>query len=1223
MATGGGNGAGRHNPRSFLEVPEEVRGVKSISPRRRFKLSPVNPAYRPDDVVSSRYSVTSSDEERESPSRGWRSEGEYDDHHRGPLPDLRTGLEDDYRRLEELDVPASLPRYNVDTMIRYEPPAPPKPAPHEGRFTTKVVTFYRNGDKHFKGVTLPVNQRNFRLWDTLLKYLAEKIHLPYGVRYVYSLGGDQITSIAELVDGRAYVCASGQFAKNIPYGRAQHADRPWLNQKPSEGVRGADRELYQNEPSRRWHETVDQIAGEREPLPTLAQYVPHNPNVNSILAIETSYVGHAKPRMVLIISNTHRTSRASILLNPKTTQSFEQVLRDMTSAIVMTSPPVKQLFTWRTEEPVLSFTQLFRDFKNHDKFIACGLEPIRRTANFSDSSTETEYADGRGRFKGSLSDGAVRERDGKYASMHRRKVNRRAKGLQRNGVASSLEVYNADESNSPRSSLEDSPRLPPMKPRRAFGSSDGSDPPSDRRKLHRQYPSQKNPRVQDEVPMEIGDPNKGYNLRQRKPAQQGIEMDSEDSTPERSLEAAGPGARERGRKRGLAAPVTVEIHGQVRQFLPPSIVDPRNTTRVGLALNKRLKLDWVYGYRGFDHCNNLFVLPSGELLYYVGAVGVLYDKDTDRQRHYTGHNEDITSMAVHPNGTHVATGQLAGQLPDSTPRDIAMCHSAHIRVWEVETLHTHAILGLNFFDAGIACLSFSNENNGDWLLAVEQGTDHLLSVWEWNNDTLLAKSKEYTLYDAASTQTAGADAVVVGSFHPFDDSIIVTAGRQHLFFWSIVHRKIVRDKKSGNFDNQRPSYVTCLEFSHTGDVLTGDSSGNITVWEKDNENVFRARHCIQHAHERSVFALCMLEDGTLLSGGGLDRRLQAWDSLQGYSSANIERLFTESAGGIRAIVPLNPGSPDGRIILGTTRNHIMEGSLQTKFIYVLQSHCQELWAVAAHPNEQAFATAGYDKYVMLWQADSHKLLWKSEVEKPCVSCAFNPSASVLAVGTTVGRFTVLNAYDGMHITSVQAGSQQLDAVHFSPDGGLLVLGSHDHKIYLYTVLDDGQVYRKAGFLQGHTNYVKQIDWSADGSYLQSVSGDYDLRFWDVTQMKKEKAEAVRDIVWQTQTCALGYTVSGIWPGRENDIDVNSVDRSRTGSLLATGDSSGWLSLYRHPCTSLKAASYDVKSHSAHVTAVRFLADDSCVISAGGADAVLMQWSIAGKGSQWDQEGALG
>ncbi|XP_033642081.1 echinoderm microtubule-associated protein-like 2 isoform X1 [Asterias rubens] len=1096
-------------------------------------------------------------------------------------------------------------------MIRYQPTAPTKPPLQEGRFTTKVVTFYRNGDKHFKGVTLPVNQRNFRQWDTLLKYLAEKIHLPYGVRYVYGLGGDQVGSIAELVDGRAYVCASGQFSRNVPYGRVEHANKHWQNRKPSVGVRGSDLELFQSEASRRWHETFDKVGG--DPLvPAMAQYVPYNTNVNSILAIDPTVGQHAKPRVVVIISNTHPASRASILLNPKTTQSFEQVLRDMTPAIVMSSPPIKQLYTWRTEEAVLSFTQLFRDFKNHDKFIACGLEPLKKTTSFSDSSTEAD-SDGRGRFALGVGDESDRKKGGKYTTWHKRKINRKVKG-KGDAANVSQDVYNADESASPRSSLEGSPRLPPMKPRRAFGSSDGSNPPPDRQKIHRKkttYP--------EIVPMEVTEPKQRYDLRQRQRLQPDLKIDDgflEEQPTRVTNGAAGPGLRDSGERRvGLAPPITIDIHGQTRQFLSPSNVDPRQVNR-DTAPNKRLKLDWVYGYRGFEHRNNLFVVPSGELLYYVGAVAVLYDKDADRQRHYTGHNEDIQSIAVHPNGTHVATGQLAGQLPETTPQDIAMCHSAHVRVWEVDSLHTHAILGLEFFEAGIACLSFSNENNGEWLLAVEQGSHHVLSVWEWNDDALLAKSKEYTLYDAATSQTSGTDAVVVGVFHPFDDSIIVTAGRQHLFFWNLVHKKIIRDKKSGNFDGQRPGYVTCVEFSHTGDVLTGDSNGNISVWEKDHENIFRVRYCIQHAHERSVFSLCMLEDGTLLSGGGLDRRLQAWDSLQGYSSAKIERLFTESAGGIRAIVPLNPGSPDGRIVLGTTRNHIMEGSLQTKFIFILQGHSQELWALAPHPSEQAFATAGHDQIVMLWQADSHKLLWKTEVEKPCVSCGFNPSGTVLAIGTVSGRFTVLNAYDGAHITSVQVGSEQLDAIKFSPDGSMLVMGSHDHKIYLFSVLDDGQVYRRAGSLQGHSNYITQIDWSADGHFLQSVSGNYDLRFWEVPEMKKQKADSVRNVAWQTQTCTLGYSVLGIWPARESGVDVNTVDRSRTGSLLATGDNLGCLSLYRYPCSSTKATSFDIKAQSFHVTGARFLVNDSFLISTGGADAVLMQWSIVGKSNPY-------
>lgn len=48
-----------------------------------------------------------------------------------------------------------------------------------------------------------------------------------------------------------------------------------------------------------------------------------------------------------------------------------------------------------------------------------------------------------------------------------------------------------------------------------------------------------------------------------------------------------------------------------------------------------------FGYRGVDARRNLWVLPTGEIMYYVAAVAVLYDRDEDAQRHYVGHTEDI------------------------------------------------------------------------------------------------------------------------------------------------------------------------------------------------------------------------------------------------------------------------------------------------------------------------------------------------------------------------------------------------------------------------------------------------------------------------------------------------------------------------------------------------------------------------------------------------------
>ena len=39
----------------------------------------------------------------------------------------------------------------------------------------------------------------------------------------------------------------------------------------------------------------------------------------------------------------------------------------------------------------------------------------------------------------------------------------------------------------------------------------------------------------------------------------------------------------------------------------------------------------------------------------------------------------------------------------------------------------------------------------------------------------------------------------------------------------------------------------------------------------------RISYAVPGAHEGGIFALCMLRDGTLVSGGGKDRKLISWD----------------------------------------------------------------------------------------------------------------------------------------------------------------------------------------------------------------------------------------------------------------------------------------------------------------------------------------------------------
>lgn len=84
-------------------------------------------------------------------------------------------------------------------------------------------------------------------------------------------------------------------------------------------------------------------------------------------------------------------------------------------------------------------------------------------------------------------------------------------------------------------------------------------------------------------------------------------------------------------------PTRVVIRGLRRTFYPPVHHAPVDNS----PPDKKLLLNWVHGYRGIDSRRNLWVLPSGELLYYVAAVAILYDREEENQRHYTGHTEDI------------------------------------------------------------------------------------------------------------------------------------------------------------------------------------------------------------------------------------------------------------------------------------------------------------------------------------------------------------------------------------------------------------------------------------------------------------------------------------------------------------------------------------------------------------------------------------------------------
>uniref|UniRef100_A0A8C8DB71 Serine/threonine-protein kinase DCLK2 n=1 Tax=Oryzias sinensis TaxID=183150 RepID=A0A8C8DB71_9TELE len=198
----------------------------------------------------------------------------------------------------------------------------------------KKVRFYRNGDRYFKGLVYAVSSDRFRSYDALLmeltRSLADNLHLPQGVRSIYTIDGSKkINSMDELVEGECYVCASNQPFRKVDYTKISV---PSWKPGASAGSGSSD--------SRESRESKDFI----------------------------------KPKLVTVIRSGVKPRKAvRVLLNKKTAHSFDQVLADITEAIKLDSGAVKRLYTLDGKQ--LTCLQDF--FGDDDVFMACGPEKFR------------------------------------------------------------------------------------------------------------------------------------------------------------------------------------------------------------------------------------------------------------------------------------------------------------------------------------------------------------------------------------------------------------------------------------------------------------------------------------------------------------------------------------------------------------------------------------------------------------------------------------------------------------------------------------------------------------------------------------------------------------------------------------------------------------------------------------------------------------------------------
>ncbi|KAL4108728.1 hypothetical protein PRIC1_000437 [Phytophthora ramorum] len=341
---------------------------------------------------------------------------------------------------------------------------------------------------------------------------------------------------------------------------------------------------------------------------------------------------------------------------------------------------------------------------------------------------------------------------------------------------------------------------------------------------------------------------------------------------------------------------------------------------------------------------------------------------------------------------------------------------------------------------------------------------------------------------------------------------------------------------------------------------------------------------------------------------------------------------------------------DGNFVLVATSNscvwelNVESGDWQLLF----EARSGAVTACAAHPTMQEVGTVSQDGYLSIWDLRQHVCIRRlylgsfitASVKAFCME--FHPAGSEIAIGLSSGELLVVD-YDSFKVLlrkNIKSNSgstanlrlsgpafRAIAQVKYCPNAKFLAVGVKDTFVYIYDIVNG---YKKLHICEGHSSAVMQLTWNKDGDILQSNATDGEILHWIVSPVKGETKQItdaflVRDVQWIKWTCVFGWPTPGIWSEESpNLVDIAAVSTTgpRTANeydecgnahttsnedLLAVACRSS-IHLLKYPAhRGAKRKVY--KAHSSAISALGFSFDDAYLVTVGGDDGTLMQWSV--------------
>jgi WD40 repeat protein/tRNA A-37 threonylcarbamoyl transferase component Bud32 len=542
-----------------------------------------------------------------------------------------------------------------------------------------------------------------------------------------------------------------------------------------------------------------------------------------------------------------------------------------------------------------------------------------------------------------------------------------------------------------------------------------------------------------------------------------------------------------------------------------------------------------------------------------------------------GHAGPIRALAIHPQGTILASGDEDGVL----------------KLWNLNKQREIATLAAH--ERGVLALAIGPE--GEKLVSASQ--DQTLKLWSVSRQQVVASQTEPERLHSIAIRP---------------DGMLLATGSEagNVKLWDL----------SGGLEQSlatlrgHSSLIFTLAFSTDGQILASGSADNtVKLWDLDTQS-----ELVTFEHSSKVQSVAFSPNGRLLASASADGIVKLWNLEEQHEIATVRGEPNES--------PAVVFSPDGRTLafLGPNCTIRLWSVSEQHDLAIVPGHTHPLRAVLFSPDRKTLISAGDDQAIKLWNLSPQRNLRTFTGHTGYVrAVAISPDGRILASGgadTTLRLWNLHGASDESFATFEH--SDDVFAVDFSRDGRSLASGSGDGSIQIWDVIE-----RKAvASLPGHEDLVWTLRFSPDGRWLASGSEDGVIKIWDLKAASLEMDEAFATLKGHSLGVnALVFTPDGktllsgsddqtikLWDVQaKREIDtlsghtgfVYSLAVSPDGSTLASGSADLVAKLWdlagRHEIATLTG-------HTDLVWSVAF-SPDGKTLASGSYDDTVRLWDV--------------